>query len=326
MDTHKKLTIIILTINQRKTKMGKAARLNRERREKAMRDDPDWNDIIVGIWVKQRTWMQGINAFIAAGVSIDLALSKGIEGLFFSLALNAIADHLKENAIDTCNAIATQVYVLDNNSPHFESDSVEGFVITQFRGDMIKSSFGSDGNEWISRDPSSENDYTVIHEVIEDLVLQIPECRPVFFFPDESPEHFPDGREMKSKWTLEDVLMEGKLSYGNGVFVYGDKSGMMAFIPIDKDDVIGLSGLLHDLESNYYMLCNEGLSIFPIDPSKRTKDKEKDLRASVTTPYRTTRSYLFNLCARVPNDEKLEEDKETVLKLLRDSIWHYKVK
>jgi len=306
--------------------MGKAARLNRERREKAMREDPEWNDIIVGIWVKQRAWMQGINAFIAAGVSVDLALSKGIEGLFFSLALNAIGDHLKDDAIDICNDISTQVYILDDNSPHFKGDLVEGFIITQFRGEMIRSSFGSYGNPWISRAPSSEEDYTVIREVIEDPILQIPACRPVFFFPDKSPEYFPDGRELKSEWTLEDVLMEGKASYGSGIFVYGKTHGLMAFIPIDKDDAIGLSGLLHDLESNYYMLCNEGLSIFPVDPDKRTEDKERDLNASVTTTYRTTRSYMFSLVARVPKDEKLEDDKESVLKLLRDSIWNYKVK
>ena len=116
--------------------MGKAARLNRERREKESNNNSDWKNFIVKIHAKESQLITLKKTWIDAGFSGAL-LCEGINGTFFNLAFHAIhkTGYVDRLAFVDGNTIKTTVFVIEDNDSFWEnSNEIAYYISIDFRG------------------------------------------------------------------------------------------------------------------------------------------------------------------------------------------------
>ena len=128
---------------------------------------------------------------------------------------------------------------------------------------------------------------------------------------------------LKTEWSTEELLKEARESYGTGIFLCGF-TPKLVYVPLSKNEMISLDGLLDDFESNYFMLYEQGLSIIPIDPDSRDKtraERESFLSEVSIARYPISRSDIFSAIVDVPKGEHLVYCKGKVLEIIHGSKW-----
>ena len=294
--------------------MGKAARLNRERREKATRDDPDWDIIRINIYAKESAYLRVKSAFVSKGLFSDEEVIMGINGQFFKDGMYVAHDHLGWTlSIDTM-PVRICVYIYSDNARFWREGEQwsGGFIQVRFRGKKGQSSFYT--NE-------SEPD---IKELKHSINFPIKSAS-IFYFPDDAGDRLIGSALLKTEWTLRDFLVEGKKSYGHGILFYESNVKTLVYMPITKSDVIGMNSSLDNFESNYYLLSSTDLFVFQADENGLL-DYHKDFLNTVIakSPDRTIVSCAFKDTITVAQGQIFDDYRKGIFRLFRESIWHHK--
>jgi hypothetical protein len=114
--------------------MGKAARLNRERREKAMREDPDRGKYKADVFIKQSRFSDVKLLFTDSGFSDDLALT-GVKNLMAGHVIMA-QDNMPKEAKNESPEIT--LHILRDEDYFWVKNEVEVLTVIDFKGKVYE--------------------------------------------------------------------------------------------------------------------------------------------------------------------------------------------
>jgi hypothetical protein len=297
--------------------MGKAARLNRERREKAMREDPDWNNIGAIIAIKKRTWLQLCNAFTLA-VGLKEVPTKGVIDFFFHVARGAATNHHGEASLKECGTLKTFVYIVNDDDPGITGDLIDGYRTTSFRGETWRSDISIPSNKWISHDSFSEEDEFMFRDMTYN-----PSCPdlsiPSFYFMNEI---------LHCEWTIRDLLVESKIQYGHGMLFEDEQAKRLFYIPMAKDDLIGLNAPFDDFESRYYLFTLTDLYVCQSDEHGLLNYYKEMLDITADMILEKVSNgvkgfYALSDIVTVVQGQEFDDYRKSILRHLREFIWHH---
>jgi hypothetical protein len=160
--------------------MGKAARLNRERREKTMREDRDWGTPKTTVFIKRSVFQKIESIWIDAGFSGDLVL-EGVKAVLLSFAVMAITEHARlGKRILNNNPPKTIAHILRDEDNFWAIHKEEGIVKIAFRNIEYKVSIEKDmmGDGW-------EDDPPVSAKLLAGLLTYPESCTPSLYFYEE---------------------------------------------------------------------------------------------------------------------------------------------
>ena len=300
--------------------MGKAARLNRERREKAMREDPDWNVIKINIYAKESAYLRVKSSF-ERGLFSKEEVINGINGSFIKFGMFVAHDHLGWN--ESVGSLKVQIFAhIYSDDNHIWTDaqcdsSLGGFVQVRLRDGKYQSSL----NPKTGREPTIGDLKHAIELSTESKKLVI------FYFPDDAGDRLIGSSLLKTEWTLRDFLVEGKKGYGHGILFYDEECDIptLIYAPITKSDIIGMNPSLDNFESNYYLLSSTNFFVFEADENGLLEYHKDFLDNPIAkSPYRTMVSSTFRDTVIVAQGQKFDDCRKGILRLFRESIWHHR--
>ena len=134
--------------------MGKAARLNRERREKAMRDDPDWGTPEATVLIMLSAFRSLESFLISEGFSSVEAYADRVKSILLYLVARLMREHPELGSIRLAGIAPnkTAVHILSDDDDFWFAlaDSEEGLVVfaihdNEYLGFMPKGMLSLDG-------------------------------------------------------------------------------------------------------------------------------------------------------------------------------------